>query len=117
MKPGKTDPPSPEVTWIGYLFMMREMQVGFTEEKLKKIEDAILPFTSTATGTPVMERARHTIGLLEHASNIFVLGKAFFHAIRDGPESRTVLDGPSHAKRDTGKGYLYCSENSLQGRR
>jgi hypothetical protein len=82
MKPGKTDAPAPNVIWIGYLYMMRQMLVGFTEEKMQKIVSAILPFTSAATDTPVVEQARSTIGLLEHASNIFVLGKAFFHAMR-----------------------------------
>jgi transcriptional regulator of met regulon len=55
--------------------------VGY-QEKMQKIVSAILPFTSAATDTPVVEQARSTIGLLEHASNIFVLGKAFFHAMR-----------------------------------
>jgi hypothetical protein len=72
-----TDAPAPNVIWIGYLYMMRQMLVGFTEEKMQKIVSAILPFTSAATDTPVVEQARSTIGLLEHASNIFVLGQSF----------------------------------------
>jgi hypothetical protein len=96
MKPGKTDPPQKSFEWIGYWFMMRSMQVGFTEKKLNKMKRAVEPFSSLAVETPIMEQAQSTLGLLDHGSNVILLGKAYFHVMR---EQVTAIDLQAKTRR------------------
>lgn len=95
MKPGKTDHPLSEMEWIGFLYKLRPMLVGFTPKKLTKMCDAVTPFSSAAAVTPTVKQAKSALGLLDHASNILLLGKAYFHVMRS---QVTLLDSASKSR-------------------
>eukprot|EP01047_Picozoa_sp_COSAG01_P018443 COSAG01_NODE_1000_length_12213_cov_20.853063_12_plen_151_part_00 len=82
MKEGKTDPPAASFEWIGYWFMMRLMHFGFRQKKLDKMVAAVTPFSSVATTTPNVKQARSAYGLLNHATNVIRLGKAYAYVVQ-----------------------------------
>lgn len=106
MKPGKTDPPATSMEWIGFYYRLREMLVGFTQKKLTKMRNAVTPFSSQATVTPTVVQARSTLGLLDHASNILLLGKAYFHVMR---EQVTTLDLRARGRKAPDKTPFHAS--------
>jgi hypothetical protein len=81
--------------WIGFLYKLRPMLVGFTPKKLTKMCDAVTPFSSAAAVTPTVKQAKSALGLLDHASNILLLGKAYFHVMRS---QVTLLDSAAKSR-------------------
>ena len=93
-KRGKTDEPAHTQVWIGYLFLHRSMQVALEEKRLLKMRADLLPYREATTEQVMAGNLRvtdkeveHTLGVLEFASNVLVLGKAYFRGMRELQQS------------------------------
>jgi len=89
-KERKTDAPSVISYWIGYMWLHRALQVALEEARLIKMRHTLSPFRQ-ASLAQIMDgelqitekEGEHTLGTLEFAANVLVLGKAFFNAMRE----------------------------------
>jgi hypothetical protein len=76
-KVGKAAAPACEFSWIGYLFKLRPMQVGFTDDRLQKMQTRIAPFRIDSSTDPTIKDGREVMGTLNYATNVMLLGKAY----------------------------------------